>query len=146
MPSGIWLPSSWLRLQDKAAIFVLSHVTQEKGVPGAGNALRASSGPTPFVFNLVNVRYYPAPRLHAIIPPLPLYVCFSRGGLGVGEKSSRCELVGSTHAPSAVAFYLLPAISLWDLSGEPRHSMGLAAAYGSFLSPVYHPFVLREAG
>ena len=46
-----------------------------------------------------------------------------------------------------VAFYLLPATSLRDLSGEPWHSMGLAAAaYGPFLPAVYHPFVLREAG
>ena len=45
-----------------------------------------------------------------------------------------------------VAFYLLPATSLRDLSGEPWNSMGLAAAYGRFLPAVYHPFVLREAG
>ena len=30
--------------------------------------------------------------------------------------------------------------------GEPRHSIGLTAAYGPFLPAVYHPFVLREAG
>ena len=50
------------------------------------------------------------------------------------------------HTPSTVAFHLLPAISLRGLSGEQRHSMGLAAAYGPFLPAVYHPFVLREAG
>ena len=31
---------SWSRLQGKAATFVLSHVAQEKGVPGARPALR----------------------------------------------------------------------------------------------------------
>ena len=73
---------------------------------------------------------------------------FFRGGLGVGEKPTRGELVRSTHrVPS-------PFISSYDFSskpfGEPRQFMGLATAYGPFLHAclpaVYHPFVLREAG
>ena len=39
-------------------------------------------------------RPYPAHRLQALLPPLPF---FSRGGLGVGEKPARGELVRSTH-------------------------------------------------
>ena len=72
-------------------------------------------------------------------------VClFSCGGLGVGEKPTRGELVRSTHrVPS-------PFISSYDFPsrpfGEPQHPMGLAAAYGPFLPAVYHPFVLRETG
>ena len=72
-------------------------------------------------------------------------VClFFCGGLGVGEKPTRSELVRRTHrVPS-------PFISSHDFPsrpfGEPRNSMGLATAYGPFLPAVYHPFVLREAG
>ena len=72
-------------------------------------------------------------------------VClFFCGGLGVGEKPARCELVRGTHrVPS-------PLISSQRFSFETvrvsQHSMGLAAAYGPFLPAVYHPFVLREAG
>ena len=72
-------------------------------------------------------------------------VClFSCGGLGVGEKPTRGELVRSTHrVPS-------PFISSQRFPFETfqvnQHSMGLATAYGPFLPAVYHPFVLREAG
>ena len=71
-------------------------------------------------------------------------VCFSRGGLGVGEKPTRGELVRSTHrVPS-------PSISSQRFPFETfrvsQHSMGLATAHGPFLPAVYHPFVLREAG
>jgi hypothetical protein len=72
-------------------------------------------------------------------------VClFFCGGLGVGEERTRFELVRSTHrVPS-------PFISSNDFPsrpfGEPWNSMGLAAAYGTFLPAVYHPFVLKEAG
>ena len=62
-----------------------------------GRTPRSSSGPTSVVFNLVYGRLYPAHRLQALLPPLPVFVCFSRGGLGVGEKSTRGELVRSTH-------------------------------------------------
>ena len=58
-------------------------------VPGEGRtgcALRSSSGPTSFVFNLISGRPYPAHRLQALLPPPPLFVCFSRGGLGVGDS------------------------------------------------------------
>ena len=96
------------------------------------------------VFNLVYGRLYPAHRLQALLPPLPVFVCFSRGGLGVGEKPTRGELVRSTHrVPS-------PFISSQRFPFETfqvnQHSMGLATAYGPFLPAVYHPFVLREAG
>ena len=93
---------------------------------------------------LADVRLYPAHRLQALLPPLPVFVCFSRGGLGVGEKPTRGELVRSTHrVPS-------PFISSQRFPFETfqvnQHSMGLATAYGPFLPAVYHPFVLREAG
>ena len=72
-----------------------------------------------------------------------LFVFFC-GGLGVGEKPTRGELVRSTHrVPS-------PFISSQRFPFETfrvsQHSMGLATAYGPFLPAVYHPFVLREAG
>ena len=42
-----------------------------------------------------------------------LFVCFSRGGLGVGEKPTRGELVRSTHrVPS-------PFISSYDFPSKP---------------------------
>ena len=67
-----------------------------------------------------------------------------RGGLGVGERPTCGELVRSTHR---VASHF---ISSYDFSskpfGEPRHFMGLAAAYGPCIPAVYHPFVFREAG
>ena len=86
--------------------------------------------PTSVVFSLVYGRPYPAHRLQALLSPLPLLVCFVRGGLDAGEKPTRGELVRSTHrVPS-------PFISSYDFPsrpfGEPRHSMGLAAAYGPF--------------
>ena len=62
-----------------------------------GRTLRSSSGPTSVFFSLVYGRPYPAYRLQAPLPPLSLFVCFSRGGLGVGEKPTRGELVRSTH-------------------------------------------------
>ena len=70
-----------------------------------------------------------------------LFFC---GGLGVGEKPTRGELVRSTHrVPS-------PFISSQRFPFETvrvsQHSMGLATAFGPFLPAVYHPFVLREAG
>ena len=71
-------------------------------------------------------------------------VClFSCGGLGVGEKPTRGELVRSTNrVPS-------PFISSQRFPFETfrviRNSMGLATALGPFLPAVYHPFVLREA-
>ena len=120
------------------------HIARCPGKGRTGRTPRSSSGPTSVVFNLVYGRPYPAYRLQALLPPLPLFVCFSRGGLGVGEKPTRGELVRSTHrVPS-------PFISSYDFPsrpfGEPWNSMGLATAYGPFLPAVYHPFVLREAG
>ena len=64
-----------------------------------GRAPRSSSGPTSVVFNLVYGRPYPAYRPRAPLPPLPLFVCFSRGGLGVGEKPTRGELVRRLLSP-----------------------------------------------
>ena len=71
------------------------------------------------------------------------FCLFFCGGLDVGEKPTRGELVRSTHrVPS-------PFISSYDFPsrpfGEPQDSEGLATAYGPFLPAVYHPFVLREA-
>ena len=43
-----------------------------------GRTPRSSSGPTSVVFNLANGRLYPAYRLQALLPPLQLFVCFSR--------------------------------------------------------------------
>ena len=62
-----------------------------------GRTHRSSSGPTSDVFKLVYGRPCPAHRLQALLPPLPVFVCFFCGGLGVGEKPTRGELVRSTH-------------------------------------------------
>ena len=115
--------------------------------PGEGRAgctLRSSSGPTSVVFNLVNGRPYPAHPPQAPLPPLPVLVCFSRGGLGVGEEPTRGELVRSTHrVPSPfISSQRFP----FEIFRVSQNSMGLAAAYGPFLPAVYHPVVLREAG
>ena len=80
----------------------------------------------------------------AIFPCAAGLCSFFCGGLGVGEKPTRGELVRSTHrVPS-------PFISSQRFPFETvrvsQHSMGLAAAFGPFLPAVYHPFVLREAG
>ena len=87
-----------------------------------GRTLRSSSGPTSVVFNLVYGRPYPAHRLHAPLPPLPVFVCFFRGGLGVGKKPTRGELVRSTHrVPSPfISSQRFPfeTISLRNVSGE----------------------------
>ena len=72
-------------------------------------------------------------------------VClFFCGGLGVGEKPTRGELVRSTHrVPSPfISSQRFP----FEIFRVSQHSMGLATAYGPFLPAVYHPFVLREAG
>ena len=108
------------------------------------SSIAIQNPPPSVVFNLVYWRLYPAHRLQALLPPLPVFVCFSCGGLGVGEKPTRGELARSTHrVPS-------PFISSQRFPFETfrvsQHSMGLAAAYGPFLPAVYHPFVLREAG
>ena len=76
--------------------------------PGEGRTgctLRSSSGPTSFVFNLVHLR--------APLPPLPVFFCLFRSGLGVCEKP-RCG--SPEHTPSTVAFHLLPTISPRNLS------------------------------
>ena len=62
----------------------------------AGRTLRSSSGPTSVVFNLVYGRPYPAHRLQAL-PSSSSSVFFFSGGLGVGEKPVRGELVESTN-------------------------------------------------
>ena len=65
------------------------------------------------VFSPANGRPYPEYRLRALLPPLPWFVCFSLGGLGVGEKPARGELVRSTHrVPS-------PFIFSYDFSLKP---------------------------
>ena len=58
-----------------------------------GRTLRSSSGQTSVVFNLAYGRPYPAYRPQALLPPLPVSVCFFCGGLGVGEKPTYGELV-----------------------------------------------------
>ena len=111
-------------------------------MPGARSALRVDQRRLSSALStgaLIQRTVFKAP-----LPPLPLFVCFSRGGLGVGEKPTRGELVRSTHrVPS-------PFISSQRFPFETfrvsQNSMGLAAAYGPFLPAVYHPFVLREAG
>ena len=110
----------------------------------AGRTLRSSSGPTSLAFNLVYGRPYRAHRLRALLLPLLLSVLFfPRGGLGVGEKHTRGELVRSTHrVPSP---FISPQRFPFETFRVSQHSMGLATAYGPFLPAVYHPFVLREA-
>ena len=72
-----------------------------------------------------------------------LFVFFC-GGLGVGEKPTRGELVQSTHqVPSPFIFSQRFPFEILRVS---QNSMGLATAYGPFLPAVYHPFVLREVG
>ena len=96
------------------------------------------------VFSLAYGRLNPAHRLRALLPPLPLFVCFSRGGLGVGEKPTRGGLVQSTHrVPSPIISSQRFPFETFRVS---QHSMGLEAAYGPFIPAVYNPFVLREAG
>ena len=103
-----------LRQVSKARLLPLSYRMLPRKKESAGRTLRSSSGPTPVVFNLAIGRPYPAYRLQA---PLLLFhclfYCFSRGGLGIGEKPTRGELVRSTHrAPS-------PYISSHDFSLKP---------------------------
>ena len=83
-------------------------------LPGEGRArrtLRSPSGPGCFVSELDHLCLYQAHRPRALLLPLPFF--FFRGGLGVGGKPTRGELVRSTHR------VLSPFISTCDFSLKP---------------------------
>ena len=109
-------------------------------MPGARSALRVDQrrlSPTLSTGAFIQCTVFKLPSSSSVC----LFYC---GGLGVGEKPTRGELVRTTHrVPS-------PFISSQRFPFETfrvsQHSMGLATAFGPFLPAVYHPFVLREAG
>ena len=107
-----------------------------------GFCSEAASLPTSCVFNLVVYgRPYPAYRLRALLPPL--FVCFFRGGLGVGEKPACGELVRSTHrVPS---HFISSERFLFETSRRATAIYGAGNSSCPFPLRFYHPFVLREA-
>ena len=135
------MPSSWSRLQGKAATFVLSHVAQEKGAPGARSALRVDQRRLSSTLSTGTLIQRTVFMISFLLFQCLFVFC---GELGVEGKPTRGELVRSTHrVPS-------PFISSQRFPFETfrvsQHFMGLVAAYGPFLPAGYHPFVLREAG
>ena len=79
-------------------------------MPGARSALRVDQRRLSSTLSAGVLSSVPFSSSPSSSSSVCLFFC---GGLGVGEKPTRGELVRSTHR---VAFYLLPAISFRDLS------------------------------